>query len=157
MPFEATFSPSTFKPLDSLRLFHILRSLPRSICPHSSWQVWVFLSPRPDRHGCICLNFSFPVWGVHPIPCSRAQHTSNTLKTLLLMRKERQIWWYSQSIQMRELFQNYIRKGGRTCVEKKSGWYVRTEDWKNLTDDTDQVKGKWVGSRKVANYHNPHK
>lgn len=29
------------------------------------------------KHESICFNFSFPVWGVYPIPCSHARRTSN--------------------------------------------------------------------------------
>lgn len=50
-------------------------------------KVSVALSLQPHRHGFVCLNFSFPVWGVYPIPCSGAQHTSNTK---LLLEKERE-------------------------------------------------------------------
>lgn len=75
------FTSKNTQPLDSVCLFHILLHrlaqlylsafLPASFC----------LSLRgthTHRHGSICLNFSFPVWGVYPIPCSRAQRTSNT-------------------------------------------------------------------------------
>lgn len=84
-----TVKTLTFKPLDSSCLFHILHRLPCSIFLHSSLKVSDFLS-EVHRHGSICLNFSFPVWGVYPIPCSRAQHTSNTHATHY--EKKRQKW-----------------------------------------------------------------
>lgn len=58
-------------------LFHILQCLSCSIYLHSSLKHSVFLS-KAHRRRSMCLNFSFPVWGVYLIPCSCAQHTSNT-------------------------------------------------------------------------------
>lgn len=58
-------------------LFHILHCLPCAIYLRSSLKHSVFLS-KAHRRRSIFLNFSFPVWGVYLIPCSRAQHTSDT-------------------------------------------------------------------------------
>lgn len=49
-----------------------------------------FLS-EAHRHGSICSKFSFPVWGVYHISCSRAQLTSNTRAAQKPRERERRI------------------------------------------------------------------
>ena len=91
-----TFSPPTFTaswfsvsishPPASAPLY-LSAFLPASFCL-SLWGTHTHTHTYTHTHGSICLNFSFPVWGVYPIPCSRAQHTSNTFKLRRRDRKE---------------------------------------------------------------------
>lgn len=159
---HSTYQPfhlEHLQPLDSVCLFHILRRLPCAIYLHSSLQVSAFLC-EAHRHGSICLNFSFPVWGVYPIPCSRAQHTSNTRAAQNEKRGQKgdiqKAYKWGNDGESRYEWE----RGVCLCGENQDE-HVRTVEWKILSDDTETVKtkGKWKrsGKYKVVNYHNIHR
>lgn len=96
--------------------------LPASFCP----------SLRTDT-GLFPLNFSFPVWGVYLIPCSRAQLTSNTHAAQ--NKKRRQRGGHTHREHMKERMSVEIDMNGKWVREGRVGGKIQS-------DDTDVMKNK---------------
>lgn len=117
---------------------------------HSSLKLSVFLS-KAHRHGSICLSFSFPVWGVYLIPCSCAQHTSNTHAAK--NEKKRQKGGHTQKAYR---WWNDVEWERCVCVSvclcvcgENQDEHVRAVEGKILNIHADTVK-------KMVNYYNIH-
>lgn len=119
-------------------LLYLLTFFPATFC----------LSLRgTHRHGSICLNFSFPVWGVYPIPCSRAQQTSNT-------RTAQNEKWRQTGGCTEKRTTEGMNDGKRrhewdesVCGDSRAE-RGRTVEGKILTGDRVKTRGKEVGNTK---------